>query len=62
VYKNGGTLIINSLEGISSFTNHSGKVKGSSRGANGYYPGTLIQIIFDKSKFNFDLESEEFEW
>lgn len=62
VHKNGGTIIINSLEGISSFTNNSGSIHESSRSASGYYPGTLIQIIFDKSKFVFDQDVEEFEW
>jgi anti-anti-sigma regulatory factor/anti-sigma regulatory factor (Ser/Thr protein kinase) len=60
--RNKGTIIINSLSGIASFTNTPDGVKGNVRSAAGNYPGTLIQIILDTRKFMFDAHDEDFEW
>ena len=60
--RNKGLVSISSLSGITTFFNESGSVKENSRAVQGFYPGTLIQIIFDTSRFVFDKEDEDFEW
>lgn len=62
VRRNGGTVILHSGGGIVSCTRGDGVIKKTPRGANGFYPGTLIQLILDTTQFVSDDIEEDFEW
>lgn len=62
VIRNGGAIIIHSNRGIVSCTRDNGTVKKTPRGADGFYPGTLIQLSLHTDRFISDEIEEEFEW
>jgi anti-anti-sigma regulatory factor/anti-sigma regulatory factor (Ser/Thr protein kinase) len=62
VVRNGGAVIIHSNRGIVSCTRQNGSVKKIPRGADGFYPGTLIQLSLDTNRFISDEIEEDFEW
>lgn len=63
VAKNGGAVVIQSLRGILACTRKpDGTVKRIPRSADGFYPGTLIQISLHKRSFVSDELDEEFSW
>ncbi len=62
VAKNNGVVIIQSRKGLVSCVKLNGVLKRSAKPAAGFYPGTLIQITLDTSKFVSDEHEEDFEW
>lgn len=62
VIRNGGAVIIHSNRGIVSCTRENGAIKKIPRSADGFYPGTLIQLSLRTDRFISDEIEEEFEW
>lgn len=63
VAKNGGAVMIHSRRGILTCARgRDGLVKRTPRPANGFYPGTLIQMALHTNTFVSDDADEEFEW
>lgn len=58
-----GSVYIHSLGGILSCKNVNDSIQYRPRQALGYYPGTLIELVFNTNENDiFDIEEEEFTW
>ncbi len=63
VKNNGGSLIIHSGNGILSCVKSEEGVKKTAKSADGFYPGTLLQVTFRTDRLVVDDDEEEvFEW